>query len=63
MFIYIGHRPLPTTFLTYSESTLMKSPVSVANKELTGSLGPLDSTLTKNGGGGVMVNQLPRIEP
>ena len=40
--------------------TLMKPPVSVATKELTGSLSPLDSTLTKNRGvGGVMVNQLP----
>jgi len=29
----------------------MKSPVSVANKELTGSLVPLDSTLKKTGGG------------
>jgi len=44
--------------LSLLESTLMKSPVSVATKELTGSLSPLDSTLTKNRGvGGVMVNQ------
>src|SRR6266404_3926524 len=46
--------------VTFLESTLMKAPVSVANKELTGSLNPLDATLMKNrGGGGVMVNQLP----
>src|SRR6266436_4515821 len=39
-------------------ATLMRSPASVANKELTGSLSPLDSALTKNRGvGGVMVNQ------
>ena len=45
--------------LTYLESTLMKPPVSVAIKELTGSLNPLDATLTKNKGVGVsvMVNQ------
>ena len=36
----------------------MKSPVSVADKELTGSLSLLDATLMKNmGGGRVMVNQ------
>ncbi len=47
--------------LSYLESTLMKSPVSVASKELTGSLSLLDATLMKKqgGGGGVMVNQLP----
>jgi hypothetical protein len=43
--------------LTYLESTLMKPPVSVAFKQLTGSLNPLDATLMKNrGAGGVMVN-------
>ena len=37
----------------------MKPPVSVADKELTGSLSRLDSALTKNRGvGGVMVNQI-----
>jgi hypothetical protein len=40
----------------------MKLPVSVADKELTGSLSLLNATLTKNRGGGggvgeVMVNQ------
>src|SRR5713101_5901993 len=35
-------------------ATLMRSPVSVANKELTGSLSPLDSALTKNRGVGVL---------
>src|SRR6266849_656112 len=40
-------------------ATLMDLSVSVANKELTRLLSPLDSALTKNrGGGGVMVNQL-----
>src|SRR5882724_3409981 len=41
----------------------MKSPVSVATKELTGKLSPLDATLTKNsGGGGVMrIRQWMRI--
>src|SRR5712664_2087590 len=41
----------------------MKSPVSVATKELTGSLNSLESTLTKNmGGGGVMrIRQRRRI--
>jgi len=34
-------------------ATLMTSPISVASKELTGSLSPLDSTLTKNRGVGV----------
>jgi hypothetical protein len=38
--------------LTYLESTLIKSSVSVANKELTGSLNPLDATLMKNRGVG-----------
>ena len=35
--------------------TLTKYPVSVANKELTGSLSPLDSALTKNRGVGVLL--------
>jgi len=35
-------------------ATLMTSPISVAFKELTGSLSPLDSTLTKNRGVGVL---------
>src|SRR5713101_7139600 len=44
--------------LSLLESTLMKPLVSVANKELTGSSSPLESTLTKNRGvGGVMVSQ------
>ena len=48
--------------LTYLESTLMKYPASVATKELTGSLNPLDATLTKNRGWvGVMVNQTPDL--
>src|SRR6267142_2620181 len=49
--------PVPTgkADVTYLESTLMKPRASVATKELTGSLSPLDSTLTKNmGGGGVL---------
>ncbi len=46
------HWPLPTIFLTYLESTLMRSPVSVASKELTGSLNPLAATLMKNRGVG-----------
>src|SRR6266404_9544708 len=38
----------------------MRPLISVASKELTGSLNSLESTLTKNTGvGGVMVNQLP----
>src|SRR6266850_6712665 len=42
----------------------MKPPVSVANKELTVKLNPLESTLMKNRGvGGVMVNQLPFPRP
>ena len=41
--------------LTPLESTLIKYPVSVASKELTESLSPLDSALTKKqGGGGVL---------
>src|SRR6266403_1258655 len=42
--------------LSLLESTLMEPLVSVANKELTGSPNPLESTLTKNrgGGGGVL---------
>ncbi len=45
--------------LSLLESTLMEPLVSVANKELTGSPNPLESTLTKNRGGvgAVMVNQ------
>src|SRR6266446_3580501 len=40
-------------------ATLMRSPVSVVNKELTGSLSPLDSALTKNRGvGGVIINRI-----
>jgi hypothetical protein len=39
---------LPIILLSYLESTLMKAPVSVASKELTGSLNPLDATLMKN---------------
>src|SRR6266436_9924863 len=61
------HFPFPHVHFLLSLSplaaTLMRSPVSVATKELTGSLSPLDSALTKNmGGGGVMVNQLPSTE-
>jgi hypothetical protein len=37
--------------LTYLESTLMKSPVSVENKGLTETLSHLESTLMKNIGG------------
>ena len=37
----IDYWPLPTMLLSYLESTLMKSPVSVATKELAGSLSPL----------------------
>jgi hypothetical protein len=48
----------PFARLSREESTLMKHPISVADKELTGSLSPLDSALTKNRGVGViMVNQ------
>src|ERR1700730_2276269 len=48
--------------ITHLESILMKSRISVASKELTGSLSPLDSALTKNRGWeGVMFNQ-PRSE-
>ena len=48
--------------LTYLESTLTKPPASVAFKQLTGSLNPLDATLTKNRGRGViMVNQAPNL--
>src|SRR6266404_9105803 len=38
--------------ITPLAATLMRYPVSVANKELTGSLSPLDSALTKNRGWG-----------
>src|SRR5713101_1693463 len=39
-------------------ATLMRLPASVANKRLTAGLNPLDATLTKNRGVGVvMVNQ------
>ena len=49
----------PIRAVTFLESTLMRSPASVANKELTGPLNPLHATLTKNTGvGSVMVNQL-----
>ena len=49
--------------ITYLESALMKPPISVATKELTESLSPLDSALTKKQGvGRVMVNQ-PGSEP
>src|ERR1700730_364463 len=44
------HSPFPLP-LTPLDSTLMTSLVSVANKELTGSLSSLESTLIKNGGG------------
>ena len=48
----------PFAPLSREESTLMKHPISVAYKELTGSLSPLDSALSKNKGRGVvMVNQ------
>ena len=49
------HAPLNHYAVTYLESTLMKHPVSVANKGLTELLSPLDSALTKNRGvGGVL---------
>ena len=38
-------------------ATLVNLPASVANKELAGSLSPLNSTLTKNRGWEGMVNQ------
>src|SRR6266478_5652807 len=42
------------------KSTLVDSRASVENKELTETLTPLESTLTKNRGeGAVIVNQLP----
>jgi hypothetical protein len=48
--------PFPLS-LTLLDSTLMRSLVSVANKELTGSLSFLESTLTeKRGWGSVIVN-------
>ena len=60
----------PTQLLSRQQSTpgsplaatLMNFPASVANKRLTAWLSPLDSTLTKNRGGGVMVNLHPSAE-
>ena len=49
--------------LSHEESTLMKSPVSVANKELTGSLTPLDATLMKNRGEGGHILQAKNSPP
>ncbi len=46
--------------VSLSKSTLVGSLASVENKGLTESLNPLDATLTKNRGGGVViVNQVP----
>jgi len=62
--IRLSHLDLcPFARLSREESTLMKSSVSVATKELTGSLNPLDATLTKNRGvGDVMrIRQRMRI--
>ena len=56
-------RSLPTILLSYLESTLIESLVSVARKELIRSLNPLDATLMKIGGGGVMVNQPGDLNP
>ena len=51
-----SHSPFPLS-LSPLDSTLITSLVSAANKELTGSLSFLESTLMKNGGGGsVIVN-------
>jgi hypothetical protein len=47
----LSHSP---TSLNHLESTLMKYSVSVASKELTESLKPLESTLTKNRGRGFL---------
>jgi hypothetical protein len=47
--------------LTHLNATLTNHPTSVDSKPLTTNLNPLESTLTKNmGGGGVMVNQISR---
>jgi len=42
-------------------ATLVDLSASVANKELTGSLSPLDSALTKNRGGGMLWLTCPRL--
>src|SRR6266404_4769667 len=47
-------------FVSLLKSTLANPLASVENKELTETLTPLESTLTKNTGGGVViVNQVP----
>src|SRR6266446_2286521 len=57
-------RPLPIPAPKPRRINTYEISVSVADKELTRSLNPLDATLMKNRGvGGVMVNQLPPACP
>ncbi len=49
--------PINSPALTHLDATLPNHPTSVDSKQLTTTLNPPESTLTKNmGGGGVMVN-------
>ena len=50
--VFPFHSSILQIYLSSLESTLMKSLVSVAGKELTGSLSLLDATLMKNRGEG-----------